>query len=142
MRNISEVLPILCRSNISMATTFFSMLSLFEFIALLYTNEKKNMYIYIFFIIVSNSKTYINEMKKAKSPLEKFIALYVMYKYFIFCILFFSNLIFSHDKREKQKWVNNDDRFFSMIEILERFRKFEASRVALFADISVSMSNL
>lgn len=68
------------------------------------------MYIYIFFIIVSNSKTYINEMKKAKSPLEKFIALYVMYKYFIFCILFFSNLIFSHE-REKQKWVNNDDRF-------------------------------
>lgn len=92
MRNISQVLPILCRSNISVATSFFfrcfRCLSRKGFFIRMRKKICIYIHIYIFLIIVSNSKTYINEIK-AKSPLEKLIALcniYIyIYKYFIFC---------------------------------------------------------
>lgn len=70
--------------------SFFDAFAVYRAKASLYEWEKKYVYIYIyiFLIIVSNSKTYINEIK-AKSPLEKLIALcniYIyIYKYFIFC---------------------------------------------------------
>lgn len=109
--------------------SFFDAFAVYRAKASLYEWEKKYVYIYIyiFLIIVSNSKTYINEIK-AKSPLEKLIALcniyiYISILYFVFdrrispfffrvFILNFPIWYFSHDKREcKQKWVNNDDRF-------------------------------
>lgn len=62
---------------------------------------------------------------------------------YIFYFLYF--IFFQFDIFPRQTWKTEmgEQRWsISMVEILERFRKFEASRVALFADISVSMSNL